>query len=359
MVIAKIWAKYEEHDRWISSIGLVVGFIFDNLTISRTDYGKDMQLFFIYLLALGCFIFLLNLMEGEYFKYVYWKHTALMFFTQLLIGYMFSGFVVIYGRSASILSSWFFMLILAGLLIGNEFIKKHYARMTLTMSIYFLGIYSCMIFAIPVLLGQMGDWIFLLSGAVSVGLFLGFIYLLSRFVPKHVEGDRRQLKLAVGTIFFLINALYFLNIIPPIPLALKTADVYHSLSRDSDGNYALTHEDPPWYSFLQVFERVHLKAGDPLFVVTSIFAPTNFQTTIVHDWYHYNDAKSRWEFVSSVSFPVSGGRESGFRGYSEKDGAATGLWKVDVKTTNGQKLGTVKFKVVPVSDEPALVTEKI
>ena len=359
MVIAKIWAKYEEHDRWISSIGLVVGFIFDNLTISRTDYYADMRLFFIYLLLLGASIVFLNLMESGYFKPSYWKHTALMFTTQLLIGYMFSGFVVIYGRSASILSSWFFLLILAALLIGNEFIKKHYARMTLHMSIYFLGIYSCMIFVLPVIFGQMGAWIFLLSGAVSVGIFLAFVYLLALFIPNHVKADERQIRLAVGAILVLINATYFLGIIPPIPLSLKTAEVYHTLERDNTGDYSLTREESPWYSFLQFFERVHVVKGDPLFIATSVFAPTNFSAEIVHDWYHYDDAKSAWVLSSSISFIAQGGREGGFRGYSEKSDPEPGLWRVDVKTGTGQALGSVKFKVVPVSKEPALVSEKL
>ncbi len=359
MVIRKIWDTYEKYERRISSVGLVLGFIFDNLTLSRTDYTHDLHVFIIYLSVLGLAIFVLNLLEGGYFETSFWKHTATMFIIQLFVGGLFSGFVVIYGRSASLLSSWFFLLILSGLLIGNEFIKKHYARMTLHMSIYFVAIFSFMIFLVPILIGRMGNWIFLLSGIIALVLFAAFIYLLWRFVPERVEKDFRYLQIAVGGIFLAINALYFLNIIPPIPLALKTSEVYHSLSRESSGDYDVTREKAPWYSFLQFFERVHIRAGDPVFVETSVFAPVHFTADIVHEWYHFDDTQNRWVLASKIEFPVSGGRDGGFRGYSEKASIEPGLWRVDIKTTSGGKLGSLKFKVVEQSGEPELVSEKL
>ncbi len=360
-MLKKIWATYEKHERRISSVGLVLGFIFDNLTLSRTDYAHDMNVFFVYLGLLGIAIALLNLLEGGYFRAEFWKksHTALMFIVQLLIGGLFSGFVVIYGRSASFLSSWFFLLILAGLLIGNEFIKKHYARMTLHMSIYFMAIFSFMIFLLPVMIGRIADWIFVLSAVLALAAFAGFICLLSRFVPERIEKDKRQLLYAVGGIVIGINALYFLNVIPPIPLALKTAEAYHSIARQDSGDYAVTKESQPWYSFLEAFERVHIVAGERVYVESSVFAPVAFKTDIVHEWRHFDDAKNAWVLVSSIQFPVTGGRDSGFRGYSYKDNLMAGLWRVDIKTPNGQKLGSAKFMIVEVPSEPALVSETI
>jgi hypothetical protein len=44
-------------------------------------------------------------------------------------------------------------------------------------------------------------------------------------------------------VFFIFNLAYFSNIIPPVPLSIKNADIVHKIEKYSDGKYVITKED--------------------------------------------------------------------------------------------------------------------
>jgi len=48
-----------------------------------------------------------------------------------------------------------------------------------------------------------------------------------------------------------------------------------------------------------------------------------------------------------VKFPIVGGREGGYRAYSVKSQPASGRWRVDIETAEGQLIGRVPFSVRP------------
>src|SRR3989338_5812915 len=66
--------------------------------------------------------------------------------------------------------------------------------------------------------------------------------------PKEVEKSVALLRGVVASIFVLFTVLYFNNMIPPIPLSLKSIGVYHSLLREQSGAYRATFESAPWYA---------------------------------------------------------------------------------------------------------------
>jgi hypothetical protein len=57
--------------------------------------------------------------------------------------------------------------------------------------------------------------------------------------------------------------------------------------------------------------------------------------------------KRRWVSVSVVSYPINGGRDGGYRGYTVKRHPQDGDWRVDISTGDGRLLGRVRFKVDP------------
>jgi len=150
--------------------------------------------------------------------------------------------------------------------------------------------------------------------------------------------------------------MYFTDILPPIPLALKDAGVYHLVARTGGGNYATLEETGHWYDFFQIYQKVHWVPGTPLYFYSAVFAPTRLDTTIGHDWQHYDDTAGKWVDLGKVSFPIYGGTDYGYRGWSEKTALSPGLWRVDVTTDRGQVLGRTRFEIISVSTSTPMET---
>ncbi|HVW71687.1 MAG TPA: DUF2914 domain-containing protein, partial [Candidatus Paceibacterota bacterium] len=102
-------------------------------------------------------------------------------------------------------------------------------------------------------------------------------------------------------------------------------------------------------------EVVHVVPGNPLYVYSAVFAPVKLTTPIVHRWEQY--VNGSWQTVSKVAFPISGGRDTGYRGYSEMENIMAGQWRVSIETQNGAVLGRARFNVESVATPPALYSE--
>ena len=284
-------------------------------------------------------------------------HFWLIIVVQFAFGGLLSTYLVFYFRSATLSVSWPFLLILAAAFAGNEIFKHHYTRLTFQISILFLSIYSFAIFIVPVILRKIGPQIFILSGAISIIILIVFLGLFYFVTKEKFRRSRYILIASIVGIIAIINILYFTNTIPPIPLALKDAGVYHSISRSPDGNYIVTYESGHWYDFWRGYSDVHEVEGDPIYVFSAVFSPAMFNTNIVDVWQYYDSTSHKW--INSARIPLStlGGRDDGFRTYSEKSNVAAGFWRVSVETANGEIIGRIKFKVISSTTEAPLLAE--
>ena len=79
--------------------------------------------------------------------------------------------------------------------------------------------------------------------------------------------------------------------------------------------------------------------------------------TIDHVWQRYDDATKKWVTVAKIALPVVGGRDQGYRTYSENNQLATGKWRVNVTTANGQLIGRMTFNVAVQDTAPDLLIE--
>ena len=335
--IDKTRAFLEKYDRYIGFGALAFGFTVDSLTLTRIDQWLDTLIILGYLSLAGLTILLLNIIPNQFLT------RWLPFVLQYAFGGLFSAFVIFYSRSASLIASWPFLLMLAVLLLGNEFFRERYRRTAFQLSVYFVAIFSFTIFYVPIIVKEVSDQVFILSGIVSL-ITMGVIL---RFLAITAKGIRRSIYLAkVSTvvIFITFNVLYFTNLIPPIPLSLKEFDVYYSVERNGDV-YRATKEPIPWYRFYERDTFSYL-GGNSLSAFSAVFAPTDITSDIIHEWSWYNPATNAWEVRDAISFPITGGRDGGFRGYSIKGELAEGMWRVDVKNLRGQTLGRKTFKVV-------------
>ncbi|OHA81099.1 MAG: hypothetical protein A2675_00765 [Candidatus Yonathbacteria bacterium RIFCSPHIGHO2_01_FULL_51_10] len=346
------------HERVLSPAVFLGGFIIDNLTLTRIDLWVSNAVLFSYLAIAGTSISLANYYEGRgaQSRFAARATVVLELAMQFALGGLFSGYFIYYTKSASLAVSWPFIAVLLFMLIGNELFKKRYQRLGFQVGAFFFALFSFMIFFVPVIVGKMGVLVFLVSGVLSIVGIAAFLALVALLAPQRIRGGRRTLILVIGGIYLALNVAYFTNIIPPIPLALKSSGVYQGVERTATGDYELSGEQHSFFDRLKFYEEVHLTPGERVYAYSAVFAPTKLSTSVVHRWQYYNEGKRQWVTSTEVSFPVAGGRDGGYRGFSYKDAVFPGKWRVEVMTPQGQVLGQVQFVVFYVDTPPVLIT---
>lgn len=341
-----------QHERHVALGALVLGFIFDSLTLNRPDQLLDNTILLTYIVIAGGTILLMSMraargsVEGRIAPF-------LPLVLQFCFGSLASGLLVLYFRSGTFAQSLIFFGILAALLIGNEFLKSRYAQFRFNIAIYYLLLFCYVAMTTPVLLRSIGPGIFLISGVVSVALIGGYLWLLYVSARKEMAQHVRPAAGIVAAIFVLFNILYFVNVIPPVPLALKDIGIYHSLLRKADGSYVALYEPRAWFEVWRATNsRYVLTDSKSAFCFSSVFAPADLDTPIYHKW-EYKNSQGEWEVRSRVSFDISGGRADGYRGWSVKSSLVEGEWRCSVETAQGSLIGRVGFTVIEAA-APAL-----
>ncbi len=356
LILGRARSWYKKYERPLSSLSLISGFVFDAATLKRVDLFWENFWIVVHLLGVAVCIILINRGErGEMDtkdpdRIHFWLVNALQF----LFGGLLSVFLVFYFRSGALSVSWPFLLILVGAFVANESLKKNYARLVFQVAFFFVSLFSFAIFLVPVVFHTIGPTMFLASGGVSIVGLGVFLFILQRFNKEKFTRSARPILLLVLSIFLVINGLYFLKLIPPIPLSLKDADVFHSLVNNGPGNYTVLYEKQGFFGFLSWSDNVHLVLGSPLYVYSAVFSPTSLNIGINHEWQWYDEAGGVWVTKSKVPLSVFGGRDGGYKTYSMKTGLLAGKWRVNIETERGEVIGRLRFNIIPVSTEPIL-----
>jgi hypothetical protein len=337
------------HERYIAPATLIGGFLFDAVIFSEVDLASSTIILLVHLCIAAFGIVLFHMIQSGYLRKKVFL-TVLPFVPSIIqfsFGALFGGFVILYSQSAAYATSWIFIALLSVLLVGNERFRLLYTQFTFQASIYFAVLISYVVFFLPVIVARVGTTIFLISEAVAVGIMFLLLRAFALYAPHIVRPVRWRLMQSIGSILLIFNVLYFTNVIPPIPLALKEAGVYHNVRRVGD-IYELQAQPREWYQqYLNYNTTFYRAPSERIYVFTAIFAPTRLSTTVVHDWERYDEAIGKWVLESSVAFGISGGREEGYRGYTFLDTAKDGAWRVNVKN-GGKLIGRVSFDVESV-----------
>ena len=348
------------YERYIAPFTFVAGFIFDTLTLRRIDFWLDHVVLLLYLLVAVFSIMALNAYESGRLNFRGLSHAIpfVPIVMQFAFGGLFSAFVIFYTKGASLATSWGFLLVLIFLLIGNERFRRQYQRFVFQMSMLFFVLYLYTVFALPIVFMRMGTDIFLLSGMVSLGAIALFIKLFFWLTPQVAEKAKRTLFLSILGIYVAFTGAYFLKIIPPAPLSLKESGVYHSVI-ETNGEFHVRFEPAAWYApFSETSSVYHWKPGERVYFFSSVFAPTKLSTGIIHRWSYYDPKTHSWRVKESIRFPVVGGRDRGYRGYSYKTAVALGTWRVEIVTDTGHVLGQKIFTIINRT-EPFPIVESV
>jgi hypothetical protein len=343
-----------QHERHISTGALILGAIFDWATITKPDSLFGSVSLASYLVIAGGGIVLLN-MRSIRAKESPW----LTILIQFCFGNLASGLLVLYSQSASIAGSWLFLLVLAGILIGNEFARERYARLRSHALGFYILLCAYIGFITPVLLKAIGWKIFVLSSVVSLAIMLGYLLILFGVAASRVREDWKGAAVGVLVTTVAFNALYFLNFIPPVPLSLTSIEILHSVSREGTG-YRITREEPPqWFDiFSRLRTTVHVTDGSRMVCFSEVYAPVGLTTPIYHHWQKYDQKTRAWVTSTRVAFPISGGRSEGFRGFSFKSGLTDGTWRCSVETEEGALIGRTTFTVAHTDGPVPLIIER-
>jgi hypothetical protein len=358
----KIRELYFGYEKILLPVSFFIGLFWDNLTLRRVDMPYENSVFIWNLFQAAAIIFLLNIFKAGRLKGKLTDRIIpfLPMFLQFSFGNIFSGFIVFYIRSGSIFASWPFMLILAILFVGNEFFRKRYSHLPFQAGVLFTAVFSYFVFALPVLINKMGDLVFLASGGLAF-IFMTVLILSLFFESK--DFFRKDLKYVFATIastYLVFNILYFANMIPPIPLMLKEITISHSIELQKQGNYIYKLAVEPGEDNFPFFKKqsniFHLTESDAIYAYSAIFSPADLNVEIFHRWIYFSETAGKWIEVAKSSFNITGGRASGYRGYSYILGAVSGKWRVDTMTETGQILGRQEFTVVESNSIPVIET---
>jgi hypothetical protein len=360
--LSRIKSFYRKYDKYTGILIFGVGFIWDSFTMTRVDSVIDNIILLFYQLIIGTMIFLTVRREcgrapAPWIRKI---EPRFLWAMQFCFGGLFSSYVIFYFKSASFTRTQFFFLILVLLWIGNEFLERRLGNPTLLAVLYCFCLFSFLAFFLPVILTRVNVWIFLLAGLISLVVSIALFWTALLADPVHWFPRFRSIALWIFCTFVSVNILYFANLIPPVPLALKDAGIYHHVTRMRDG-YEVKYVPPPAIRFWRKWDNpFYLSPGESVYCYTAVFAPRGVRVSVRHVW----SRKVSGEWVrtdgNGIGFPIYGGREGGFRGYTSKSGITPGDWRVELETERGQTLGRIDFTVVASpTPHPQLVTQVI
>ncbi len=367
-------ALYARFDRPISTASLFLGFALNGLFLKRADQFWEYMFIAFHLIGIALCIILIhherrtNDAKPDTIA-EHWNpgrmHFWLVNILQILLGGILSTVAVYYFRSAVLAFSWPFFLLLGAAVIGNEVLKKRYDRMSFQIGFFFLSTYLFAIYFIPVITHHIGAKTFLLSGAASIGFIVIFLTVLAKVgKPDWVRESKRVVLWVILGITALMNGLYFFDLIPPLPLVMQDAGMYHSVVRTPRGTYRVTTE-PGKASFLSTIgilpetAVLHLAPNSYVYAYSAIYSPVALNTTIVHHWQQYNAESKTWDTVATIRLPITGGREGGYRTYSVSANLTEGEWRVNVETESGQLIGRLAATIIAVDTLPPLTIETL
>jgi hypothetical protein len=358
------------YERHISAAAMVGGFAFDNVAYGRVDHPVTQTLLIVYLGVAAFSIMLLHWLEAHQewrSTFVAKLRSYLPALTQFALGTLWSAFLVFYARSGVLAASWPFLIVLAAIFIGNEVFKRYHARLIFTTTLFFFALISYAAFMVPVFTHTIGQLTFLLSGAAAVAVFAMFLWLLNKLSVARLGEVKWQIIFGACAVYAAITGLYFLNVLPPLPLAMQTSGVFQSICRIPPGRegsvrcvgqssdqtlprtgrlyYLASQEVQSWNTWFGVPPIIHVEPGKPVIAFGAVFAPISLNTTTYQIWQRYDNARGEWLTVQRIDNTVHGGRDKGYRSYSFKTDPAPGLWRVDFQTIDGRLIGRTVFTV--------------
>lgn len=369
----------QKAEKFFPAIAFLGGFSWDSMTIGSKVYGLDLIfLSFYYILAFVSIYFIATRKSLDSFdnsideksdvKNIHaffnkalsneWPQKwidRLTWLVQFCFGNLYSALVICYFKSSGSIAAFVIVLILAVLLVGNEFLKEKYENFGICLAFFCLLGTMLFNFLIPHLVHGMGTFWFFLSTLFSVGL----CYLLWMKSLKGVSHNKRFL-IAPIAISLVLSIAYLVNWIAPVPLVLKQQIVCKNFDRES---YSCDADKLDfWQKIGFKGLTIHKDEGDEIFFMSSVYAPAELKAPIEYRWYYKEPSKNRFmltDKITSSRMVIRGGRDMGYRSYSKKKNIPAGTYRVETAYKDGAVIGATSFKVVDGEPKNGFVRDSL
>ena len=283
-----------------------------------------------------------------------WSETWKQRFTwavQFCFGGLFSALVVCYFKSSGSLASFLLVILLAILLVGNEFLQKKYESFGVSLAFFCLLGTMFMNFAIPHLVHRIGFIWFFLSTLLSFGMCM-FIWIISH--------RKKSILVAPALISILLVVAYIMNWVPPVPLVLKQKIACQNFDK---ATYTCDIDDPNIFQSIGLqIPSVHKVDSSEVYFLASIYAPAKLKAELEYLWYYQDPQTGKYKLtdrISSGRMTLNGGRESGFRTFTRKKNTPPGKYRVEVAYKNGAVIGSGTFEVFGEPPEDGFVRDTL
>ena len=352
-LIEQAYEKTQLLRKFLPALAFFAGVIWDSVTMGRVVKSLDLVILVIYYLGAA----LVMILQAKGVKPLWQPKFTLLI--QFFFGGLFSALVVFYFKSSSFGNTLFFVISLGLVLVANEFLATRYARHRLTWTIFTLCGVMYLNFLIPHLFHSvLAIWFYL-----SCFLSLVVVYIIRRFA----SAEQRFLHLPKGKkLFFrsdlkdmsypflvvvVLVVLYNQQLIPPVPLVLKSSHVCLNLQK-VEGDYQCQVEKQPFYRRFGFGEyTLHYSGAEKVYNLSSVFAPVGVKVDLEQRWFQ-EDKAGAWQKRGVVPVPMIGGRDNGWRVYSYiKQTVSPGRWKVETALQDGAVLAKNYFSLQPLVGE--------
>ena len=334
---------YHDHEP-ACTVGLFVfGFLFDTLAVGRIDKLHN-------IIHQASYLTLCALLTGwelreqhgrfappERFKTAWRYHAGA---THFMLGTLLNIYTLFYFKSASLGTSFLFLILLVGLLVANELKPFENSGTTLRLTLFSLCLVSYFTYLIPTLVGTIGYLPFLGTLLASSACIAGLWQWLKRDLPDAEKILRRHLLIPYAVVAIGFSTLYVLKVIPPVPLSLSEIGVYHDVRRDGD-EFVLSRARSRFRFWERGDQTFRARPNDKIFCYVSIFSPTRFSERLQVRWLYQGRE------ADAIALGITGGRDGGWRGFTAKANWQPGSWRVRVETSDGRELGRIDLNVIP------------
>lgn len=325
---------------FLEALPMVGGFGFDLLTLGRIDQLWSLLQQGIFLILIFALLFLETREEEKRRRFgPIWKYHG--FLLQFMFGGLLSAYSIFYFKSASGILVALFAVFLFVLMVVNESKRFHSLNFPVKYILASLCLTSFLVYLFPIIFRWMNWFTFLLSVAASL---FSYLWLVDHFHHQQtwMSQPKRSRAIWGALVPILFAGLYFVKVIPPVPLSCKHLGIYHDVARVGD-QYELKYLRPFWKFWQHGDQTYWYRPGDKVWVFTSVFAPSDLAHEIKIHW-EKRGARG-WETTDRIPMAIKGGRDDGYRGVAYKQSISEGQWRVKVETEEGRELRRLRFEV--------------